>query len=62
MHMVLGLSEDLEARVLKGKPRSTYRERRHVSRKTGDGSCRDGGGGTESVERNGSDGKPGPLS
>ena len=55
---VLGLTEDLEARVLKGKPKATHHERRRVPRKTGDGACRDSGGGTEGVERIGSDGKP----
>ena len=43
---VLGLTEDLEARVLKGKPRATHRERRRVPRKTGHGACRDSGGGS----------------
>ena len=59
---VLGLTEDLEARVLKGKPKATHHERRRVPRKTGDGACRDSGGGTEGVERDGSDGKPKALS
>ena len=54
---VLGLTEDLEARVLKGKPRATHRERQRVPRKTGDGACKYSGGGKEGVERNGSDGK-----
>ena len=48
---VLGLTEDLEARALKGKLRATHRERRRVPPKTGDGACRDSGGGTEGVER-----------
>ena len=55
---VLGLTEDFEARVLEGMPGATHRERRRVQRKTGDGACIDSGGGTEGVERNGSDGKP----
>ena len=55
---VWGLTEDLEARMLKGKPRATHPERRRVPRKTGDGVFRNSGGGTEGVERNGSDGKP----
>ena len=54
----LGLAEDLEARVLKRKLRAAHRERRRVPCKTGDGACRDSGGGTEGVERIGSDGKP----
>ena len=59
MHMcVWGLAEDLEARVLKRKLRAAHRERRRVPRKTGDEACRDSGGGTEGVERIGSDGKP----
>ena len=52
---VWGLTEDLEARMLKGKPRATHPERRRVPRKTGDGVFRNSGGGTEGVERNGSD-------
>ena len=52
---VLGLTEELDARVLKGKPRATHRERRGVPRKTGGGASRDSGGETEGVERNGSD-------
>ena len=55
---VLGLAEDLEARVLKRKFRAAHRERRRVPIKTGDGACRDNGGGTVGVERIGSDGKP----
>ena len=45
------------SRVLKRKLRATHRERRRVPRKTGDGACRDSGGGTVRVERIGSDGK-----
>ena len=49
-HMcVLGLTEDLEARVLKRKLRASHRERRRVPLKTGDGACRYSGGGA--VER-----------
>ena len=48
---VLGVTEYLEARALKRKPRATHRERRHVARKTGDGACRDCGSGTVGVER-----------
>ena len=48
---VLGLTEDLEARVLKGKPREKHRERRRVPRKMGDGACRDSGDGTAVVEQ-----------
>ena len=59
---VLGLAEDLEARVLKSmlkrKLRATHRVRRRVPRKTGDGTCKDSGGGTVGVERIGSDGNP----
>ena len=58
----LGLTEDLEVRALNGKPLETLRERRRVPRKTGDGACRNGGAGTEGVERNGSDGNPEELS
>ena len=56
---VLGLAEDLEARVLKRKFREAHRDRRRVPRKTGDGSCGDSGGGMVGVERIGSDGNPG---
>ena len=59
---VFELAEDLEAPVLKRKLRPTHRERRRVPRKTGDGACRDSGGGTMGVERIGSDGKPESLS
>ena len=55
---VLGLAEDLEARVLKRKLRAAHRERRRVPLKTGVGSCRYSGGRTVGVERIGSDGKP----
>ena len=55
---VMGLAEDLEARVLKRKHRAAHRERRHVPLKTGDGACRYSGSGTVGVERIGSDGKP----
>ena len=58
---VLGLAEDLEARVHKGKPPEKRHERRRVPRKAGDGACRDSGGETESIERNGSNGKPEAL-
>ena len=51
----LGLTEDMEAPVLKGKPRATHRERLCVPRKTDDGACRDSGSETEGIERNGSD-------
>ena len=57
-HMcVLGLAEDLEARVLKRKLRAAHRERRRVPLKTGDGAYRYSGGGTVGMERIGSDGK-----
>ena len=55
---VMGLAEDLEARVLKRKHRAAHRERRHVPLKTGDGACRYSAGGTVGVKRIGSDGKP----
>ena len=55
---VLGLAEDLEARVLKRKLLAAHRERSRVLLKTGDGACRYSGGGTVDVERIGSDGKP----
>ena len=59
IHMyVLGLAEDLEARVLKRKLRAAHRERRRVPLKTADGACRYSGGGTVGVKRIGSDGKP----
>ena len=55
---VLGLAEDLEARVLKRKLRAGDREQRRVRLKTGDGACRYSGGRTVGVERIGSDGEP----
>ena len=48
---VLGLTEDLETRVLERKPREAPREQRHVPRKTGDGACRDCGSVTVVAER-----------
>ena len=45
-------------RVLKRELRATHRERRRVSRQTGDRACRDSGSGTVGVEQIGSDGKP----
>ena len=54
---ILGLAEDLEARVLKRKLRVAHRERRRVPLKTGDGACGYSGGGTVDAERIGSDGK-----
>ena len=62
---VLGLAEDLEARVLKSmlkrKLRATHRVRRRVPRKTGDGPCEASGGGTVGVKRIGSEGTRGVL-
>ena len=55
--------EDLEGRGLKRENiRAIHHERRRVPRKTGDGACRDNGGGMEVVERKRSDGKPEALS
>ena len=44
------------------KAPGTHHERRCTPRKAGDGVCRYSVGGTEGVERNGSDGKPEALS
>ena len=55
---VLGMAEDLEARVLKRKLRAAHRERRRVPLKTGNGARSYNGSGTVGVERTGSDGKP----
>ena len=51
---VVALAEDLGAQALKSSVQinlqATHRERRRVPRKTGDGACRDSGGGTEGGE------------
>ena len=49
-------------RVFKLEVRASHRERLRVPRKTGDGACRDSGGGTVSVERIDSEGKPDAFS
>ena len=54
----IGLTKDLEVRVLKRMFRATRRERRRIPRKSGDGACRDIVSGAEGVEGNGSDKKP----
>ena len=59
---VLGLVDDLEARVVKSSPQTiapgNTPRRRCVPRKTGDGACEDIGGGAVGAERIGSDRKP----